>query len=1067
MTGPHRWAPAVRWLIVIVVGLVAVSPFLSPRMVNSGDGMNYSMSVADAVTQVRAGVFPPLVGQSVYAFNGRVHPLRTAPYLHYVAIGLDTVTGHTLGFGALQNLSLAFSLMVAVGGCFWGLRWGLDCDPDTAVLLSAVYILSPAVLSTAYSFDLFMTVHVVSFVPIALAGCLRACRRPGFAGDAVMAAGLAAAWLAHPPVGFWLSLAVFVIRGLNLLTCFSWASFRWAAAGAILFLGLACFGLESASSFPTGPAYFGSSRLPWDNLTKDILRTVNQAFPDSILPVDRRPTAVSDSQLGYTGWALAALLLTSVAFMGTIKSRPPRADRMAEIALAFLVTTLLVLTIPVPWVTPFLWRHVPPPLLGVTAEWPMYRTYLVATGLLVFGGPLALRRLPVSRWLPGRWPQVLLLAGLAWSGFQAERYLSMGFANRFNAFLTRVVHLPTNVDLGARGYQYLAGGQQPYGPGVVDPLLEFRLVRPETGEAISLMAEAERTSDPIDRLTLQATADGRGAESEGDRRFILQPGRRYLLVFDFQVAPLAGATVEISGPTVLRDYPLDIDADNPGFSMQPGHRRSLAVWTDSKAPEMIALTVTRNLHTHLVPKAVFATVQLRAINPDRLPVRATSLIPLKFDVDVVGPGWTVETPRRYIAGYVARVNGQTAEPILAQDRQVAVRLPAGHSRVILSYAGLPLLWVAFWISCASWLFFFSWLFGLWRRPGLVRLQAAAGQAAVRWISRPNRPVALWSLGFAVALGVAITGMTRAERARLAPGPLAMQVRFPYGRTGRYEPLYSSGREGAATVLGVHYLDSSHVELQADVWFLGLFKSGPLPCDFAQIQTIVVSETARYPLDDPRIRALPVTLQSELRGRLVVTFNGRTVILARTKGYDSQPKDIHVGRADFGSNTEAHFQGQVLDHFILPVPQVLTQPGATGLSLDVEFPEDRVGQAEPLATIRSGGTDLAVVVRYLPDHRLQVIVRDAAGEELERTDPLTVAKGPHRLDLGATRTAAGDLRACCRLDREIVLHAESPLRSPVEFITGIDLTSGPGVNPFFSGRQLSAEPLRMWAAIDPR
>ena len=122
----------------------------------------------------------------------------TAPYLHYLAYAIDVVDHRYLALWQLQTVSLALSLVAAVFACYLGLRWATGCARKTAFLLASVYGLSPALLGAAYSFDLYMTVHVAVFVPLAAAACIRGCLRPSFSADAWLAAALAAAWLIHP-----------------------------------------------------------------------------------------------------------------------------------------------------------------------------------------------------------------------------------------------------------------------------------------------------------------------------------------------------------------------------------------------------------------------------------------------------------------------------------------------------------------------------------------------------------------------------------------------------------------------------------------------------------------------------------------------------------------------------------------------------------------------------------------------------------------------------------------------------------------------------------------------------
>ena len=49
---------------LLAVGLLAASPFLTSRLVGTGEAFNYCLSVADAVVELGHGVVPPLAGQT-------------------------------------------------------------------------------------------------------------------------------------------------------------------------------------------------------------------------------------------------------------------------------------------------------------------------------------------------------------------------------------------------------------------------------------------------------------------------------------------------------------------------------------------------------------------------------------------------------------------------------------------------------------------------------------------------------------------------------------------------------------------------------------------------------------------------------------------------------------------------------------------------------------------------------------------------------------------------------------------------------------------------------------------
>ena len=67
-------------------------PFLDAGFFGGVDARSYGYTMIDVLRQARAGVFPVLVGQTEFMFNGTIHPIRTAPYHHYLGILLDRIT---------------------------------------------------------------------------------------------------------------------------------------------------------------------------------------------------------------------------------------------------------------------------------------------------------------------------------------------------------------------------------------------------------------------------------------------------------------------------------------------------------------------------------------------------------------------------------------------------------------------------------------------------------------------------------------------------------------------------------------------------------------------------------------------------------------------------------------------------------------------------------------------------------------------------------------------------------------------------------------------------------------
>ena len=343
-----------KWLsLALLAGLFAASPFLSSRALGTSEAYNYSLSVADAVTQWRSGQFPVLVGQSEFAFNGRIHPLRTAPYMAHVAGVLDLVTFRQLGFWSLQNLTLALSLIGGALTCFWALRQTTPAGPETAAALSAVYILSPAVLAAAYGMDLYMTVMTVPFVPLVIAANVASLAGHRAKVLFPLTVTLAICWWAHPPVALWLSIITVILQliaaGRDRI---GWREWPALAGAAGVFLVLA--GYVFVSALAIAPSH----DITRHNDVSGLLTEVSRNFGASLRPISAHADQLGDFQLGYVGWALALGGLGLAVW------------RRHWVALCLLGTAALLftLTAPVPGLNRWLWEHVPGTIFYLTSR---------------------------------------------------------------------------------------------------------------------------------------------------------------------------------------------------------------------------------------------------------------------------------------------------------------------------------------------------------------------------------------------------------------------------------------------------------------------------------------------------------------------------------------------------------------------------------------------------------------------------------------------------------------------------------------------------------------------------
>lgn len=896
------WKPyLVRIALLFLAGLVAAGPFVTTRSLGTSEAYNYSLAVADAVTQARAGIVPTLVGQSEFAFNGRIHPVRTAPYLTTFAQVLDLVTARQLNFWALQNLCLAASLVGAAFSCYQCLRRAAGTPPNAAVLLSAAYLLSPGVLAAAYAMDLYMTVMAVPFVPLVLAAQLRALDgRRGFGTYLLLACGLALCWWAHPPVAWWLSLATVIVHLPLVFTLrIRWAEIRAIVPAALIGLALAGFVFASALSVRSYGS-MSAARAP-----QAVVKEVVDAFAASLHPISATANKLGDFQLGYAYWILFAAVLV-LAFVRR---------NLASATLGAAAAFLLAFTVPVPLLTPWLWDHMPTFAITINGPWPMQRLYLIVAGLVVFAAG-RVREWPRLTWLPkaARDAGVLVLAAATlWTLQQSWRFIGRGYSSRTDATYTRISHASENINLTLIAYAMFTLPPT-FVNGVMDPEMETRVLKRGTAEELLSNWNSTDALGKVAATGRFTAGGGEGDIAELRPPLKLEPHERYRLDLNFRSPPLTGV-LRLLGPNTLRVYPLPQAGQPRGFGMAPENRHGLTLWTSATDTEIVDLQLigpgmgsARLLN--------FADFTLRAYDPEKLPIRVETFVPFRASVRSPEAGY-LEIPRIWLDGYAATVNGQSVRAQRSPDGLVMAAVPAGESRVEIRYDGPWWLRGSFWLSTAAWtlVLLFSAVFVFRPALGAALRTRSAAVASALWSRR-------LPLAAALVLALAAAWGWRAWRSYAdAAGPIRLKLVLPRENVGRSQPLLTTGSPNAATFLFVIYQDPTHIRVGMDIWGRGMYwASEPIETDYFAEHEFVLSCGALYPPGHPKLKGVPPEQLEKLRNRITVAFDGRTVLDQAVFSFDSARKDITVGlNRIMGSSTEPKFVGEILEQERLPIP----------------------------------------------------------------------------------------------------------------------------------------------------
>lgn len=699
-----------RWAILGTGAAWAVSPFFHAGGIGTGDAHWYAVMLADYVQQIRSGVFPVWVGQTEFAFNGAISPLRFAPWYQLSGGLLDILTGGALSPLALRNALVVLHGGAAALGAYLCLRRILAAHANFALLLALVYAFCPGYLAPLLAGDQFMTYLTVPFLPVVCFGLHQVAHERRASGDRWVTVGLAGLWLAHAPVAMWTTFAAAAIWSATAIR-----ERRWVKSLTRIAKMGACFAVLGLLPFVSIAALSNQFSAPL--LGTHVYDQVAQWFPANFFPIHPSPERMPMYQIGYA--SLACVLLTTAAW---IKSRAS-----STVTVLAVIGGILVLTIPVPVVTRAIWQMAPSAVIAINNVWPTQRLFGLLTALTVFAlaGELARGAVMRSRtffWVAG----LTLLAGVVWS-FREARKLHL-FAAGGIVSPARVAGSldPRNVMLTR--YAYASFKQVPsyVSHGVMDELLENRLLTSDS--SIVLASNAESAAPrvlggvPPERLrltgalVLRRTGDNSWSTSTP---ITLEPGAHYALRIELN-DPATVGTLTISAGKLFRQYALPDSgsgmnkfSQSQAFGTGPNNSHVLGLRALDPAPTNLEIVFTGEPNQ---PED-FGRFWLYTIKPGDLPVAMDALVPYHATCDSAF-ATLLETPRVWMKGYLAVVNGHIVAPVRSRDGLVGVPLPAGRSTVEVRYVPPWWLEATFWTTLLGW--------SIW---GVMLLLAGARQAS--------------------------------------------------------------------------------------------------------------------------------------------------------------------------------------------------------------------------------------------------------------------------------------------------------------------------------------------------
>jgi hypothetical protein len=705
---PKQPLEAVRWIALGSVASAVMWPFYRAGSLGAGDAHWYAIMLGDFVTQLRAGIFPVWAGQSEYAFNGAVSPLRLAPWFQHAGGLVDLLSARALNFVAIKNATLVLSALATAGSAYVCLRLILPRRPGIACLLAALFVASPGVLAPLVSGDQYMTFVAMPFLPVALYGCWRVWTTDNFQARLAIAVGLGGLWLSHTPVALWttfLALAACTAKGVARR---EWsADVRRALLTSALFVALGTFPIFSVFAIDNQNRATAVGAVAAEEIAR--------CFPANFLPINTSPGAdpLFTYQTGYAAlgaFALALLLFASV--------RPRGA---AYFILATMSVALFVL--PIPGVSAAIWTPAPGWFMAVNNVWPMQRLFGVWSALMLFSLAAVVSAEQLSRrtWLTSLL-LIMLCGGGVWSAREAQKLTVHAQATTSDVASTVLALKPSNIGLSRYAWASFATTPGYVSHGYMDPLLENRLL---DGTTLTLLtANADRAAplvriNPSPEVLPRLVASGlfTAVQSSPDNYLLepgitLAPGKHHALRFEFFRPDTTKGILQSFDGSMSRQYLLPDSGENIVHAGPPRAFGSLA--TNSHVMPLETAVDTpivahfrflgsgaKDSHSFATPRFAFARYWLYTYEPADLAVKVDSLLPYRVRTDVARAAW-LETPRMWLTGYRATVNGAAAEVRRSPDNLVMISLPPGPSTIALDYFAPWWLRGAFWICLTSW-----------------------------------------------------------------------------------------------------------------------------------------------------------------------------------------------------------------------------------------------------------------------------------------------------------------------------------------------------------------------------
>lgn len=261
---PRRaiWPEVLRILILVAASIGVTSPFLTSHTLGGVDARWYAYMMRGFTDQIGSGHFPIPVGEGPFAWNGGVHPFRSAPMFLLLGGAWKILSLGTLGTFLLVHMVLVTCATAGTLGFYSAAVRLMPTKRWCAASFAFLYLCAPSWLAIVFKCDAYMSYVAFGAMPLALYGNALTVLRPDGRGYLILAAGLALIWMCHPPIAFLTTMATLFIQ-TGRTVAYGFDSWRRMVAGAALFGVLAAYYFASMSEVPPlGQGYPMGREIP-------------------------------------------------------------------------------------------------------------------------------------------------------------------------------------------------------------------------------------------------------------------------------------------------------------------------------------------------------------------------------------------------------------------------------------------------------------------------------------------------------------------------------------------------------------------------------------------------------------------------------------------------------------------------------------------------------------------------------------------------------------------------------------------------------------------------------------